>query len=158
MKDMDFDGFSDLLMDEDLESGNGVTLEYDDGARTITIHRAGGSNRKFDRVLLAKMKPYRHKIQRGTLDYETNKRIYMETYAEAVVIGWTGITSGGKKVPYSPEACVKLFEARPELYEDVKRMADAASTFAKETAEEDEKNSETSSAGDKSSVSGDAAA
>lgn len=154
MTDIQFDGFEDYVTDENLETGAGVALEYDEG-RTIFIHRAGGSNKKFSRALEAKMKPHRRKIQLGTLDPEIDRRILMEAYAEAVVIGWSGITAGGKELPFNKENCIAFFKAFPEVFADVQRSANDVALFRKEVRGADEKNSGASSAGGKKPAAGD---
>lgn len=146
MTDMKFDGFDDYNLDPDLESGSGVDLEY--GEKIIRIHRAGGSNRKYERIYSAKLKPHRRKLQLGTIEPELLRRIQIEAFAEAVVVGWSGIKSGGVDVPFSASACVDLFNALPELFDDVQRAAGDISLFRKEVKEADEKNSVASSVGE----------
>lgn len=125
--------------DKTLESDKGVTLDYD--GFSITIHRAGGSNRKFGQVLATKMKPHRQRFERGLLDDETSNKILLETYAEAVVVGWSNVTDeNGKKLPFSVKNCIKLFTDLPDLYEDVKNAANSAATFLKEQEAVEEKN------------------
>lgn len=143
---LDFDGFDDYTTDENLESGEGVRVEYDDG-RAFIIHRAGGSNRKFTKLLQAKMKPHERKLQMGTLPEDVAERIMRECYAKAIVIGWDGITAGGKKVPFSPENCMALFEAKPEVFRAIQRDANDLALFRREVQEENAGNSESSSAG-----------
>lgn len=143
---LDFDGFDDYITDENLESGEGVRVEYDDG-RAFIIHRAGGSNRKFTKLLQAKMKPHERKLQMGTLPENVAEAIMRECYAKAVVIGWEGITAKGKKVPFSPENCIAFFEAFPEVFRAIQRDANDLALFRREVQEENAGNSESSSAG-----------
>lgn len=124
---------------EDLESGAGVTLEYPGFA--IRIHRAGGSNKNYGKVLAEKMRPHRQRFERGVLDDETSEQILLEAFAEGVVVGWSGnIGPGGKKAPYSVENCVKLLKELPDLYELLKKEANDASLFRSKNEEIEEKN------------------
>src|SRR5690606_38337747 len=143
---LDFDGFDDDTTDENRESGEGVRVEYDDG-RAFMIHRAGGSNRKFTKLLQAKMKPHERKLQMGTLPESVAERIMMECYAHAIVIGWDGITAKGKAVPFTPDNCIALFEAKPEVFRAIQRDANDLALFRREVQEENAGNSESSSAG-----------
>lgn len=124
---------------ENLESGQGVTIEYP--GFSITIHRAGGSNKRFAQILSAKMKPYRHQYERGILDDETSKRILLESYAEGVVVGWKGVTdSEGKAMAFNKENVVKLFSDLPDLFNDIKQQASDFALFKEEQEKADEKN------------------
>lgn len=124
---------------ENLEAGQGVTLQYP--GFSITIHRAGGSNKRFAQILSAKMKPHRHQYDRGILDDETSKRILLESYAEGVVVGWKDVKdANGKNMPFNKENVVKLFSDLPDLFNDVKQQAENVALFREETEKVDEKN------------------
>lgn len=125
--------------DKNLESGKGITLEYP--GFSIMIHRAGGANKNFARVLGEKMKPYRQRFERGMLGNETSQKILLETYADAVVIGWKGVKDkDGNEISYSAENVVKLFTDLPDLFDDVKEQAALAANFRQENEKIEEKN------------------
>lgn len=124
---------------QNLESGEGVKLEYP--GFSITIHRAGGSNKKFAQVLAAKMKPHRQKFERGVLDDETSERIVLETYAESIVVGWDGVKDAkNKKMAFTVDNVIKLFTDLPDLYADIKRQAAELSNFRDANEKVEEKN------------------
>ena len=126
--------------DTNLECGEGVDLDYR-ACGVITIHRAGGANRKFQRVLAAKSKPYARQIQLDELDDETDMRIIAETYAETVIIGWRGVKDRqGLELPFTKENVVKLLMELPELFADIRRQARDISNFRKAAVEADAKN------------------
>lgn len=126
--------------DKNLESGEGVNLDYgNDGI--ITIHRAGGSNTKYQRVAAQKLKPFQRKIQNGTIDAEAIRNVMAEIYAEAVIIGWKGVKyADGKDIKFTKENCIKLLTDLPDLFNDIQEQADKISLFRKEEAEEIIKN------------------
>lgn len=125
--------------DKDLEAGRGVTLQYP--GFSITIHRAGGTNKKFAQILDQKMKPFRQRFERGLLDDETSFRILLETYAEAVVIGWKDVVDqDGKIMEFNVANVVKLFNDLPDLFDDVKSQSNKVAVFRKEQEEVEEKN------------------
>lgn len=124
---------------KELETGKGVTLQYP--GFSITIHRAGGANKKFAATLDQKMKPYRQRFERGLLDDDTSKKILLETYAEAVVIGWKDVKGpDGAPMEFKVENVVKLFTDLPDLFEDVKQQANQVSVFRDEQEKVEEKN------------------
>lgn len=122
-----------------LESGAGVTLQYP--GFSITIHRAGGSNKKFAQIFSAKLKPYRQQYERGILDDETSLRILLESYAEGIVIGWKDVKDrAGKPLAFNKENVVKLFSDLPDLFADVKAQAENVALFREQLEKADEKN------------------
>ncbi len=124
---------------KNLESGEGVTLQYP--GFSITIHRAGGSNKKFAQVLSSKMKPFRQQFERGMLDDETSARILLESYAEGVIVGWKDVKDrAGKTLAFTKENVVKLFTDLPDLFADVKAQAENAALFREQAEKVDEKN------------------
>lgn len=124
---------------KELESGKGVTLEYP--GFSITIHRAGGGNKKFSQVLAAKMRPHRQRFERGLLDDETSHKILLETYAESVVVGWNGVTDAdGNPLEFNTANCIKLFTDLPDLFDDVKDQANKVSVFRQGNEEIEQKN------------------
>lgn len=141
-----FDGFDAYQMDENLESGEGVRVEYDDG-RAFILHRAGGSNRKYSRLLLARTKPHQRKIDIGALPDAIGDRIMRECYADAIIVGWDGITSGGNPVPFTRENVLAFLEQEPEVFRAIQRDAADLSIFRREQQDDDEGNSGASSAG-----------
>lgn len=124
---------------EELESGAGVTIQYPGFA--ITIHRAGGSNKRFAQILNAKMKPYRHQFERGMLADDVSARILLESYAEGIVIGWKNVKDAdGNEMEFTKENVVKLFSDLPDLFNDIKQQAENAALFREEQEKADEKN------------------
>jgi hypothetical protein len=107
---------------------DGIVLDY--GSFKFTIARAGGANRKFANLLDRKLRPHRRAIQAGVFDDETAQRLLAESYAEAVVLGWEGVTDrDGNPLPFNRENCVRLLTDLPSLFEDVREQAQNASNF-----------------------------
>lgn len=131
--------------DQNIESGEGFTIQYKDEkgkvAFSITIHRAGGSNKKYGNVFARKMKPHRQRFDRGTLDEDTSNKILLESFVEGVVVGWKDVTDEkGKKITFNVENCLKFFTDLPDLYADVKAQANDVSNFRTEQEEVEIKN------------------
>jgi hypothetical protein len=110
--------------DADLESGTGITLDFGGGA-TVTIHRAGGTNAKFMRAAAKR----RARLNAAKNDLDASLRVLAEVYAEAIVLGWTGIELDGKAVPYSKENVIAAFVAVPEFFNMIRQEAEEAGNF-----------------------------
>ena len=151
-------------MDKDLER-EGITVNY--GSVKFLIARAGGRNKAFKTVFGAKTKKYRHQIDNETLSDDAADRIIIESYAEAVVLGWwsrvedkdgdpvlnakgdekwvdTITDKKGKKIKFSVAACIDLFQDLPDLFANLQQMSQKSSNYRKELDEVDEGNLEVS--------------
>ena len=131
--------YSLFKTDKSLEV-KGIDLQYGDGI-IITIARAGGANPIYARVVEAKTKPYRRQIQSETISRELSEQLTREIYAEAIVLGWSGVTDeNGKAMEFTKENAVKLFKDLPDLFEDVKEQAGKAALFRNDILTADSKN------------------
>jgi hypothetical protein len=97
---------------------------------SFKLARAGGSNGKYTKTLEAKSRPYRRQIQEDKLDVDVANSMLVETFAECVVLDWTGITDAkGKKVAFSKDNCVKLLTDYPDLFAELREVASRSATF-----------------------------
>lgn len=125
---------------------NGIRLDY--GGFYFDVRRAGGSNKRFAKVLEAKMRPHRRAIQAETIKDETANRIVAEAFAEAVFLGWGCDEFGEGKMPgkdgapldFSVENCVRLMLDLPDLFADIRQQTDKLALFKRDQAEADAKN------------------
>jgi len=128
------------------EAEAGIVLDY--GTFSIRIVRAGGANRKFGKLLGDRLKPYRRQIDNDTMDDAAAQKIMAETYADAVILGWEGVTDeAGTPLDFSRANCVTLLTDLPELFRDIQEQAGRAANFRAAEREADAKNSKSSSAG-----------
>jgi hypothetical protein len=130
--------YDNFKTNSDLET-KGVEIDY--GHCVITVARAGGANKKFERVLAAKTKPYRRAMDTETMDPGVAARIMRETYAEAIILRWqsrvgedgngdrilkAGIEApeGGEKLlPFNEKNVAKTLQALPDLFTDIQGQA-----------------------------------
>jgi len=97
---------------------------------SFRLARAGGANAKFSKAMEAKTRPYRRQIQEDTMDITLANKLLIEAFAETVVLGWEGITTtNGKKIPFTPEAAIKLFTDLPDLFNELREAAGKQSNF-----------------------------
>jgi hypothetical protein len=86
-------------------------------------------------------------MQMGTLDDGTAERLLAETYAEAVIIGWSGVKNAkGKPLEFDKKACIELLLDLPELFKDIQEQAGRAANFRRAGIEAAAKNSPSASA------------
>ena len=125
--------------DPDLEKG-GIILNYGEGIR-IKIARAGGANMDFAKSLERHMRPYRKRLDTGTLPEDVAQDIFRLVFAESVVKDWENVTDRDKKpMKFSVDNCVQLFKDLPDLFADVRESASTVSNFRDEEIEDDVKN------------------
>lgn len=139
--------YKQFKTDTNLET-NGIIIDY--GSTRITIARAGGSNKRFGKVLDAKTRPVRRAIQTETLENEKFLDILRESYAEAIILKWEtkideewkeGIEGeDGELMPVNPANIVKTLKALPDLFTDLQEQASKAALFRQSLRDEDVKN------------------
>ncbi len=135
MDDIQFDGFDEYRTDPDLESGEGVRIEYEDG-KAIVIRRAGGRNVAYNQALAKKM----GLLGKKKPTPEEDRRIMAEIYAETIVVGWHGITAGGKDVPFTKANVTRFLTSFPDLFQDIANHASRIDAFLVQSVEDAEKN------------------
>jgi len=92
--------YSQFATDTNLERA-GIDLDY--GEFRVRIARAGGSNKRYARVLETKMKPHRRALQAETLDPKRAERLLVESYAEGVILEWAvSVVADAKGAPKEP--------------------------------------------------------
>lgn len=125
--------------DPELESGKGVEIPYK--GFSVTIHRAGGANRRYQKVLNEKMELVRNNATDGTLSDEDALRISAEVYAETIIIGWKNVKDrDGKPLKFSKENVVKVLTDLPDFFQDIQFKANSLAQFKKKRIEADAKN------------------
>jgi hypothetical protein len=138
--------------DESIEVEKGITLDY--GDFRIRIARAGGSNKKYVKLMNARLRPHRRRIETDTLEESVATSVMIELYADSIVLGWYSKNGNGEFVegihdenggimPYTRENVIKTFQALPELFSDVRIQSDKAALFRAEELDIDGKKSVT---------------
>lgn len=125
--------YDDYQTDESLEQ-EGVVRTY--GDFWVRLARAGGSNKKYGKVLKQKTEKVRRAIELNKLPSEEADRIMVEVYAEAVVLGWGGeglVDRNGVAIPFTTENVKRVLTDLPELFAQIQKDAGAAESFKQET-------------------------
>lgn len=138
----------------------GILVNY--GGVRFRVARAGGANAKFKNVFQELSKPYRRQIDTETLDDETAERIGREVYARTVILGWETrktdengdpvkvdgkevwepvfVTDKGERLDFTTANVMKVLEDLPELFTDIKVMAQNHANFRRSEVEADKGN------------------
>lgn len=130
----------ELFATSEQHEQKGIELDY--GDFSITIARAGGSNRRYSKMLEAKTKPFRRILAAGgKVDPARMAAAMREIFAETVVLDWKGVTDAkGKKMTFNKENVMKLFKDLPDLFNDVMGQASNFQLFQDLEIEEDQGN------------------
>jgi hypothetical protein len=134
--------------DSDLEK-NGVMFDY--GSFRVKLARAGGSNKKYARLLEAKTKPYKRAIQTKTMDDDLANKLLMETFVETCLLSWESqveedkwesgiLLKDGSLQPLTKESAIQVLKKLPDLYQDMSSMAMEMSNYRQGELETDSKN------------------
>lgn len=127
-----------------LDYGPNKDLEPVDGVHpriAIRVARAGGSNEAYLKRLEARAKPLRRQIQMETVDRTQLEQLVKDVYAETVVLGWENVTDvDGKLMEFNKQNCIKLFEALPDLFQDIQEQSQRAALYRASIREDDAKN------------------
>lgn len=130
----------------------GILINY--GDVRFRIARAGGGNQKFQSVFKELSKPYRRQIDQDQLSDEVSEKIMAEVYARTVILGWDskdGVEAdgtdkwkptipskdGSEQLEFNVKNVMRVLIDLPELFTDIKVMAQKASNFRKEEVAED---------------------
>jgi hypothetical protein len=140
--------YAQFKTDAAMESG-GVWLDY--GDFKLKIARAGGANKKFQKVLEARTKPFRRAMQTETMNNDKAMEILRGVYAETIVLAWetkvdgefkSGIENpeGGDLLPYNSANVTEVFNTLPDLFADIQEQSNKVAIFREELLESDSGN------------------
>lgn len=133
--------YDNFKSDPELER-NGIVVDY--GDFRVTLARAGGANKAYQRTLEQMARPYRRAIDTGTFTNERANALLREVYARTVVRNWEirevaddgtvtwkeGIEgSDGTVLPVSKENILATFDALPDLFQDLMQQAQSGALY-----------------------------
>ena len=124
---------------------DGIWVEYgpnEDGTVPgFKIARAGKSNKKWAKAIERATKPHRRLMELGTLDNAVAEKLMRGVFVEAILIDWRNVRDkDGKELQLNKVNAENLFEALPELYDDLNDKANKAAMFRDEALETEAKN------------------
>jgi hypothetical protein len=134
---------------------DGVILDY--GDFRVKIARAGGSNKRFGKILSDRLKPYKRQMEMDAMDDDVARGIMIETYVDTIILEMevkdvpnstpetTVYTQGildpaGEVLEYNRTNAIQFFKNLPELFRDVQSQANQVSLFRIEEQDKEIKN------------------
>lgn len=132
--------------DPDLER-NGVVIDY--GTTRVTLARAGGANKHYQKVMQRLLKPYRRAITMGTMDEDRAAELLREGYVEANIKNWeelnpdsgeweTGVRlKDGRLHEFTPENVKTVLRELPDVFDDIQKQANDMSLYRRAGMEAD---------------------
>lgn len=146
--------YKQLETDKALEI-KGVEVDY--GSFRVTLARAGGANKRYEKLLNALSKPHQRAMKTETMDNEVAIDIMRKVYAGAIIMHWeakdakgeweVGIEAKPKKpgdpitiVPFNHGNALQAMIDLPELLIWFKDDAEKLSLYLVQLLEEDVKN------------------
>lgn len=108
---------------------------------TITVGRAGGANKAYQKALANKMRPYRKQAAADMLAVEVMERVIREVYAETVIKSWENVfDEEGNLLEFNVENVIQVLKDLPDLFAVLQEHATMAANFRGEASEEIAKN------------------
>lgn len=143
--------YEQLETDPALET-KGVEVTY--GSFRVTLARAGGANKKYEKLLDARSKPHRRAMKTETMDNDVAIDIMREVYADSIILHWeakndkgeweVGIEAKPKKagdavklVPFNRDNAVQAMVDLPVLLEWFKDDAEKLALYLVQHQEKD---------------------
>ncbi len=127
----------------------GIILDY--GTFRVTVARAGGSNKKYLKLLEKRSQAHLRAIQTGNFDNAQADQLLQDVYTDSVILNWEvliedvwkfGIESPeGDILPVSKENMLGTFKALPDLWMDIREQAQKGMLYRASLQEEAAKNS-----------------
>jgi hypothetical protein len=134
---------------------SGIFLDY--GDFRVKIARAGGANKRFGKLLTARLKPFKRQIEMDSMDENVATGVMVETYVDSVILDIEikdkdastdsnpvyvqGILDPESNIlPFNRENAIKFFTDLPELFKDVQAQAGQVALFRAEEQEAEIKN------------------
>lgn len=142
----------DMFMTDETLEKKGVVLDY--GDFRITIARAGGGNKKYEKILQFKSKPFRRAIESESMDSDHQMRILQECYMETVILNWEVKRDDKWVIGIDPpmgepkegvsnfdrKNMERAFRDMPDLFLDIHQQAQKATLFKADLEEVEIKN------------------
>jgi len=136
--------FNQFETDQDAEK-DGIWIEYgenEDGTiPAFKVSRMSKNNKRYSKALDRATRPHRRAIELETLKDDTAERVFMEVFVDTILMDWKNIqTKQGSEIALTKEKALEIFNALPELYEDLQNNARKASLFRQEALEDESGN------------------
>ena len=142
-------------VDSEQENNVGAVLEYpvpghDDKAFRVRIVHAGDTNPHYRNALRARLKPLTFRIQNDLVSDEELEAIVKPVYADKIIKDWEVKVDGEwvkgiygpdfTILPVTVENITNVLNVAPRLFVDIRKQAEAISTFKSDAIKDNSKN------------------
>jgi len=119
----------------------GVPVSYGDAAEFLVL-RAGKCNPRFTERITALVRKYQRQIELDLINDMAVRPEIVAIYAETVIAGGWFIDRDGKRQELrgNPELVKKIFLELPDMFDDVRKVADTPAAFKEILREQEAKN------------------
>ena len=127
-------GLFDQYKTDAVKENDGVSVEFgtntDGTVISFVLGRSGKSNKAYVKLLASTLKPYQRSIELKTADNGILETKLQEVFAGSVLKGWANVQDeNGASIPFSKENAIALFQALPDLYEELNAKSNDISLF-----------------------------
>lgn len=128
-------------------STEGVWLDYGDYAFHVTYTGEGTENKKFKKMMTAKLAPYTRYLEDSDITppesaLKAVKELTAEVFASTVILGWRDMTGkDGKPLAFNPKNCKTLLLEVPVLFAKLQEETRKFVNFQGKQRDADSKNS-----------------
>jgi len=106
----------------------------------IEICVARANNKKYKKVLSAKLSPFRQDMANGMMDNDILEEAILEAMSKTILVNWKGVTEDGVEIPYSVEKAAKFLSDYEDFRDKVSDISMDMSLYRKHKLGEAEKN------------------
>lgn len=117
---------------------NGAWITIDDDGAKVLVARM--NNTRYLSLVSQRTREKKAELKTTVLTEAEMEKIQNICFAEAVLLGWEGMTDEGKPVSYTPLNAAAMLSKYPDFHELVFALASNIDNFREETAKEVEKN------------------
>jgi len=127
----------------------GVWVEYapnnDGTVPAFKIARASKTNKKYQKTLNKKIKPYSKALELGTMDEKLAQKLYTEVFIDSLLIDWRNVKVSDISddeqaegfADFTQSNAIELFDKLPDLYDDLEANSKKLSMFRDDELEDD---------------------
>lgn len=115
-----FDNIESLMRDREIEGKIGAELGLPGGI-TLTVLAASDANSRW-RMRGEEILAESNRLRNARATPERQRHYWSRIFAECLVIGWSGVKSGGADLPFSVEACTAFLRKADDAYTAIENV------------------------------------
>lgn len=139
--------FAMFKTDDKIETEVGVIIDY--GDFRVRIARAGGSNKKYAKLVRELFKPYERQMDNNCMDQDVARSLMATAYSQTIVLGFEvkgekGFVPGipqedGSVAPFTPANVKAILLQLPDFFADIQDQANKMALFRAQELEAEAK-------------------